>query len=492
MRTLSILIDCADELIGCRQKRTGCDLYFRCQRQLECQDDLGQCRDGLRRRAGGIPGAGDTVTIANFNHTVTVSDNRSANSITFTPGGSYPNLTIASGMTLAVTNNVTVNGASGGSGTRRLTVGVNAVLNVGGDLIMNGGSNNSRDTELLLNDGPNTAVNVTGDFGATATGGNFNGTARMHITFNGNGTISIGRNFGGNAALTSGTGTIVANGSFNQSLGAYATAASNYYNLVINKSGGTATLAGNVLIRGDVTDNGNFNPAAGNRTVTFQGTAMQNLLGSAANTTFYRVTLNNSNGLNLGHDLNITNLLTLTTGDVVTGANRVYIQNGSAISSAGGADFVVGNLAKHYITGSNLARVFEVGSLAGGARYAPLNIRFGQVTGAGDFTVSTTTTDHPQIGTSAIDPAKSVNRYWTLTNNSVNFAANANNRVIFTFVNPADFDAGVNTANFFVARYTGRKLDGNNAERPHHDFHHDLGSRHYDGQYPGRLSDRRE
>lgn len=402
---------------------------------------------------GGVPGAGDTVIIGNVAHIVTVTDNRTATALQFAAGNQVSGLTINGGVTLTITGSMTVTGQNGGSGVRRVDVLAGGQLAVGNDLILVGGSNDNRDVELRLGNGAATAVTIGGDFGGSAAGANFSSTARVAITFLGQGTISIGRNFGGNSTLTSGTGTIVANGSVNQSLGAYNTAASNYYNLTVSKSGGTATFAGNALIRGDITDNGNFNPAAGNRTITLAGTAAQNLLGSAAGTTFYRVTLINGNGLNLAHDLNITNLLTLTTGRIVTGASRVYIQNGSAISSAGGADFVVGNLAKNYPTGANLTRVFEVGTLTGGARYAPVNIRFGSVTAAGDFTVSGTAGDHPNIGTSTIDAAQSVNRYWTLVNNSVTFAANANNRIIYTFVNPGDLDVGADPTVFFVSRY---------------------------------------
>lgn len=180
------------------------------------------------------------------------------------------------------------------------------------------------------------------------------------------------------------------------------------------------------------------------------------LTGTAGNTIFHNATVNNTGGLTLSgtHNMTVANALTLTAGPIITGANYVYISNGSAIGSVGGTDFVIGNLRKNYTAGANVDRVFEVGSgLAGAARYTPVSsLRFGNVTAAGDFTVSTTGSEHPDIGTSTLDPAQSVNRYWTLTNNSVTFTANANNRVIFTFV-AADIDGGAATASFFVSRY---------------------------------------
>lgn len=417
------------------------------------QTTWGKAGAGCVGAPGGIPGTGDNVTIGNVAHTVTITDNRTANALQFATGNQVSGLTINGGVTLTVNGSMTVTGQNGGSGVRLVDVLADGQLVVGNDLILVGGSNNNRDVGLRLGDSAATAVTVTNDLAGTAAGGNFSSANRVHITFLGQGTINVGRNLGGNSNLTSGDGIFVLNGAGAQSIGSYNTATRNFNHLTIAKAGGTATFAGNVRIRGDLTDNGNFDPASGNRTIILAGTALQNLAGSAASTTFYRVTLNNSNGFNLGHDLNITNRLTLTIGHVATNANRVHIQNGSSISSAGGSDFVVGNLAKSYAAGNNVTRVFEVGSLAGGAKYAPVSLRLGQVTGAGDFVVSTTAGDHPQMAASTLDPAQSVNRYWTFANDSVTFNAVANNRAIFTFDNPDDLDAGVTTGAFFASRY---------------------------------------
>lgn len=413
----------------------------------------GSAAVGCAGAPGGIPGTADTANIANLNHTVTVSDDRTVNVLSMTAGNRYPNLTVAAGVTFRVNNSMTVGGSNGGSGTRLVTVSAGATLDIGNDLIFSGGSNNNRDTELLLEDDAATTVTIGGDFGRTAAGANFNGTARNRITFNGRGTLRIGRNFGGNATLSPGTGTVEFNGTVNQTIGAYNATTSHYYNLTINKASGTATFAGNTRIRGNISDDGRLNALSGNRTITLDGASQQNLLGTATATTFYRVTLNNASGLSLAHDLNISNLLTLTTGAVTTGSNRVYIQNGSNISSAGGADFIIGKLAKFYGTGS-VTRTFEVGSLTGGARYTPVSVRLGAVTTAGEFSVSTTAGDHPDIANSGVDAAKSVNRYWTLAADTVAFNGNNNNRVIFTFV-AADVDAGAVTGSFVAGRYNG-------------------------------------
>ena len=71
---------------------------------------------------------------------------------------------------------------------------------------------------------------------------------------------------------------------------------------------------------------------------------------------------------------------------------------------------------------------------------------------------SVTSGDHPNIATSGLDSAKSVNRWWTLTTTGVVGAASTSPGTYgatFTFVNPASFDAGANTAVFEAERWTG-------------------------------------
>ena len=393
------------------------------------------------------------MVIGNVNHTVTVTDSRTAASVTLAAGNRAPELVISAGVTLTVTGSVEIGQFGGSPGTRRILVGAGSGLDVGGDLVFIGGTGDNRNSTLELADGTATTVNIAGDFGGSATGADFNGVNRNQITFNGRGTLRIGGNFGGNATLSPGTGSIELNGAGAQSIGSYATTSSYFYNLTINKAGGTATFAGNQRVRGNVSDNGRLDALTGSFLVTLDGTTQQSLLGSASATTFYQVTVDNSSGLLLSHDMNISNLLTLTNGYVNAGTKKVFIQNGSAISGAGGSNFVAGNLSKNFSVGDT-TRAFEVGSLSGGARYAPVSVRLGDVTTAGEFGVSTTSGDHPNIATSSISLTKSVNRYWSLSAPSVAFNASANNEIVFTFLS-TDIDAGAATASFQVDRYNG-------------------------------------
>lgn len=417
----------------------------------------------------------------------------------------YRNLTIAKvggTATTASTGTLTVLGAlavnSGTLDITNITSAVTGTTTVGGTLqissttgtktftgavTINGTWNNSANEDVVMgnsltNNGTFTSGTGLYTFQTTAatvwagtSGLTFQGNVAVNATRTNNTTTTIAGNLTGTSTLTNAAGqTLNIGGNASGITGLTATAIGNtvnyngtaaqaaenttYYNLTISNTTGPVTLPGNINIQGNLVNNGNFDPVTGNRTVTFNGTAAQTISGTTATTTFFGLTLNNAAGLTLtgAHNVTVNSLLTLTAGPITTGANVVYIANGSAITSAGGNDFIIGNLRKNYTAG-NVTRVFEVGSgLSPAARYTPVTVQLGNVTGVGDFTVSTIGSEHPNIATSTLDPTQSVNRYWTLTNNSVTFAANANNRVAFTFV-AADIDGGAATGAFFVSRY---------------------------------------
>jgi hypothetical protein len=213
-------------------------------------------------------------------------------------------------------------------------------------------------------------------------------------------------------------------------------------NFTVGSTASFTTGAFTHYLKGDFSNGGTF--SATGSTITLTGTIGQ-AIGGTATTTFTNLTVNKSSGtVTVGTTFNVSGTLTFTSGNISTGANKVVITSTGTVSRTSG--HVVGNLEKNVATGSNVSRTFEVGDAT---NYTPLVVVFASVSVTGNFTVSTTAGDHPNIATSDVNPVKSANRYWTLTNNGVTFT---NYNATFNFIS-GDLDAGANTANFVVRRY---------------------------------------
>jgi PKD-like domain/Secretion system C-terminal sorting domain len=227
---------------------------------------------------------------------------------------------------------------------------------------------------------------------------------------------------------------------------------------VVNTSGSIEN-AGTLIITSDVTNNatisgngtyevaGNFTNnsvfTAGTSTVSFNGSSLQTINGSTT-TTFKNVDINNINGVTLGTNANVSGVFNFTSGVLNTGANKLSVTSTGSITGAGTSKFVNGFLEKYVPAGSTVPVNFELGF--GATDYLPLNLSFASVTGAGTFVGKVNNGDHGNISTSCIDPTKSVNRNWALTNSGTaftNYSATSN----FIGV-PTDADAGSNTANY--------------------------------------------
>jgi hypothetical protein len=132
--------------------------------------------------------------------------------------------------------------------------------------------------------------------------------------------------------------------------------------------------------------------------------------------TILTTTINNTNGVILnGGDLSLTSVaaspnsaLRLLAGRFITGANTVILPNAaSTVFRTGG--HVDGNLRKNYAaTGS---KVFEVGTANG---FSPVTVNVTAGTLPENFTVKATQGSQPSV-----NPATSIQRYWTLTGSSI-------------------------------------------------------------------------
>lgn len=308
---------------------------------------------------------------------------------------------------------------------------------------------------------------TTSTWNRSAAGGSFllNSTATLKLA------ASTGGQTGSNFPLNFSTVTLasVSTVEYNSAGGVNQTiyATPTYGHLTLSQgsgAGGTTktagaglTVAGNFLIntnatfaastfthnmKGNWTNNGTFTQSTS--TVILNGTANQNVGGSSANT-FRNLTINNSSGVTLTANATVSTICTFTSGNTSTGANKLIIATGGTLSRTSG--HVVGYLQKNVATGAT-TRTFEVGT---GADYTPVVVAFGNVSTAGNLTASSVSGDHPDIANSGIDPSKSVNRNWSLTNSGILFT---NYSATFNFV-AGDIDGGATTGSFLV-----RKLDG--------------------------------
>lgn len=204
----------------------------------------------------------------------------------------------------------------------------------------------------------------------------------------------------------------------------------------------SAAVGGDVIVRGDWSRTGVFVP--NNRAVFFQGSANQTLTGA---TTFDFFLVDKTGGtLTLANSIVCNQTLTFTatnTARITTGANQVTIGSTGSVNRLSG--WVNGNLQKNVAAGNSTV-AFEVGD---SSVYAPVSLAFSGVTGAGSLIVRTDAGDAAQVATSGLDSALSVNRNYTLTNNSV---TGGSYNATFNF-DSADVDSGANTANFVVRRF---------------------------------------
>lgn len=221
----------------------------------------------------------------------------------------------------------------------------------------------------------------------------------------------------------------------------------------LNPSAGLAINIGAGNASGNWINNGTF--TQGTTTVTFTGTSPTPAIGGTTATTFNNFVINKaSNNLAIATSPTINGTLTFTSGDLVTGANRVIFGTAGVSSGPSASSYVFGTVQKNYSAAGTF--VFPVGDAS---NYTPVSIQGTAGFTAGNLSINTTGTDHPQVTTpipsTGIDANQSVNRYWTLTASGLPAASTYN--ATFNFINgvPVDLDAAATPASFIVQRYDG-------------------------------------
>jgi hypothetical protein len=176
------------------------------------------------------------------------------------------------------------------------------------------------------------------------------------------------------------------------------------------------------------------------------GTGAQNISGGSA---FNNLTINKSTGsATISTNATVNGILNFVAGNIQTGSNFLIQPSGGTVTGASqSTGWVNGKLKKNIATGAT-TKTFEVGD---SANYTPVLVAFSSVTAAGNLTAFTTGNDHPNISSSTINPTKSVNRFWTLTNSGIAFTHYSTTLNFKT----TDVDAGANTSSFDVELYNG-------------------------------------
>ncbi len=405
--------------------------------------------------------ANGTVNFANANNTVEYlyAGNQDVYNST------YYNLTCSTSGIKTLAGNTTVTNTLTTSGSAILDAN-NKTLNGTANLTMTGTS------ELRLSKNGVTLPELTGVTNSLSAGTTitFNGsgsqTARsnavypyQNVNISGAGGSSIVdfsnvANVAGNLSYSN-TGQTISNpvltvgGTFNYNSSATTTLSNNlttgnfiFSNGTLNYSNRTITINGN---NGTWTFNGGGSFVNALSTVIFT-TGTNQLITGTASTSFVNLVINNSNNVTLsGADASVTTGLTLTSGNIVTGSRVVYIPSGGTVTPTAG--WINGNLKKDIPLGSPSV-TFEVG---GATAYAPVNLNFTSVTTAAAVTVTTIDGIHPDINGSNLEPNKSVNRYWTVTNNGTVFSSYD---ATFNYVN-ADKDPLFTPASAVIKRTNG-------------------------------------
>lgn len=203
--------------------------------------------------------------------------------------------------------------------------------------------------------------------------------------------------------------------------------------------------AGNYTYRigGNLANNGTLD--YGTSTFVFNGDGQQDI-NTPVN--FHHAKVDKATGVVLLHgNVSVNGDLEFLRGNIATSQYIVGIGAAATVSGAAqNSGWVYGKLQKHIAAGATV-RLFEVGD---SASYTPVQVSFDNVSTPGNLTAYTTMADHPQISSSTINAARSVNRFWSLINNGIVFN---NYKATFYFLE-SDVDPGTATNKLVAGRYS--------------------------------------
>lgn len=331
---------------------------------------------------------------------------------------------------------ITINNTAGITSTTGVTVLYSLVVGPGG--IFHGGNSTHNILGSVTNNG---TITSSGTF-------NFNPASAATINLGNNFTSTGEVIFGGTGAMTLAGPPISFNDvSISNTNAIGITPSSNWViknNLGITAGSVLHASNYNYFIGGNILNNGTINAQTSNFILNGTNTQELNTLSALNN-----VTVNKAGGFcTLANNLTITGELNFTKG-IIRSGNFKVIQpsNGTVTGAAQNTGWVAGHFQKAVATATT-TKNFEIGD---NNVYTPTSLLFTAVSTAGNLTASSIAGEHPDVATSDINPSKSLNRYYTLTNNGIAFSEASGT---FNFV-ASDVDAGADTANFKASIYNG-------------------------------------
>jgi len=285
----------------------------------------------------------------------------------------------------------------------------------------------SSEGNIIVTGGTFDMASYTANRGTTTTGGSISVSNGATLKMSGN-------NFPSNYQTASfGTSSLVDYyGSSSQTV-----SGQTYGNLTL-EGGGTKSTASNISVAGDFTiQSGTFSTSTlaldiaiggsfimnggslsgSNATYTMNGSSNQslNLLSPLVN-----LIVNKTGGnVVLTSDVTVTSDLQFLQGIIQTDNNDLIVHTTTTITGAGeNTGWVYGNLKRQLSAGSGVSKQFEVGSAS---HYSPALLTFSSITTGGNLTCTVVEADHPELDYSGIDPQKSINQYWSFSNEGISF-----------------------------------------------------------------------
>ncbi len=188
----------------------------------------------------------------------------------------------------------------------------------------------------------------------------------------------------------------------------------------LTTTGGTLNLSntsgGDLDIRGNWSQSGTATLNANNRAVFLRGSGTQSITRPAANNTFPYLLVDKTGGaVQLGSNINVSELLTFTssnTAHIITGSHVLAVtKNTTGAISYAGSGYVSGNLSRAIATGSG-NYLFPIGT---GNGYTPVSANFSTVSTGGSLLASSHNDTAPNFSSIGLSNTKYINRYWALT-----------------------------------------------------------------------------